>query len=361
VTPHRDSRGRGTLILDRRLGKLGRLRIASGTNDPDEFRALNVMLTRLRKERRWELLSLLYPPPHQARGVITPLELSDALWRGDLSTLPTADDLRALGPMVERWASGADIAEATREHYRYLLTQFVGRYPEARLGAVPALLTAEQAQAVGTGKRPNFNQLLWAMRSFFAGTLGDDHRLTKAVRAIAHLKESPREGNPQTPDEIKALAVRLPVGRVAEVWALCLTGMRSGEYFTKHGAQWSIATDRIRILGSKTDAARREIPLVYPVARPAVGYKRFHDVLADVSDEMLVPTDLRKTAQRWWEDAGIPDWRIELYAGHEKGRRALERVYRKPRNMTSLLVEDGERMRAWLGEPPRLGLQVVGA
>jgi len=70
---------------------------------------------------------------------------------------------------------------------------------------------------------------------------------------------------------------------------------------------------------------------------------------------------LRKTAQRWWEDAGIPDWRISLYAGHAKGGKDLARIYRRPRDLTRLLVEDAERMRTWLGDPPELGLRVVSA
>jgi hypothetical protein len=178
-------------------------------------------------------------------------------------------------------------------------------------------------------------------------TFGADAKLAKALPTP--LEVTHREGNPQEPEQIRALALhcRYP----DELWALCLTGMRQGEYW----GTWEALSDRVTIGGTKTAAARRVVPLVYRPSAPRIAYSTFYHALVRASDGALNVHDLRKTAQRWWEDAGIPDWRISLYGGHAKGRRELATIYRKPRDLTRLLVEDAERVRSWLGTRRRSG------
>lgn len=356
MTPHRDH-GRGSLILDRMCGKLGRLKVASGTMDPEEFDALNGMITKLKKDRRWDLLGLLVRPGEDLPAPVTPLELLDAVYRGELAALPSAEELRALRPAIERWLPIADIAETTRTGYEQSLLKLV---PEgAKIVELPGLLRDQRVRAIAAGRRPTFNRLLMAARSF-AATFGDEHKLCRAVRAILPLEESPREGNPQEPDEIRALAQRFKWAD--ELWALCLTGMRRLEYWGAH--RWEVTSDRVKIAGAKGRRGQplpRVAPLIYRPAAPRVGYSGFYHDLQDATGKTLNVHDLRKTYQRWLEDAGVPDWRIALYAGHAKGRQMLATIYRKPRDLTRLLVEDGELVRTWLGDPPVAGLRVASA
>lgn len=345
MTPHRDH-GRGTLILDRRVGKLGRLKLASGTTDPEEFKALNAIVTKLKRERRWDLLALL------AQRVVSPLELSDAIYRGELQTLPSPEELRPLPRTVEAWLRTADLSDRTKDDYTKRLT-----FPaDATVASLPEILQRDRATAIASGKRATFNNRLDAARSFLRDTLKPEHRLYKALPAALELTR--RAGNPQEPDQIRALALNWQHAEI--LWALCLTGMRQSEYW---GA-WEILSDRVKIQGAKGRSGApmpRVVPLVYRPGRPRVTYSTFYHQLVDRSQGELNVHDLRKTAQRWWEDVGIPDWRVSLYAGHAKGRKSLEAIYRTPRDLTRLLVEDAERVRLWLGEPPKVGLRVASA
>ncbi len=345
MTPHRDA-GQGTFLIDRRCGKLGRLKLASGTIDHGEFAALNAMVTRLKRERRWDVLSLLQ------QRLVSPLELYDTIHRGETHLLPTAEELRSLPRSIEGWLRDADLAERTKDDYAQRL-----RFPaRARVAELPTLLAAARVTAIQSGKRATFNNLLDAARAFVRDVLTPEHKLYRALPAA--LEVARRPGNPQEPDQIRRLAQDWPHADV--LWALCLTGMRQGEYW----GTWEALSDRVQIQGVKGRRGLprpRVVPLVYRPTRPTVAYSTFYHQLVARSDRLLNVHDLRKTAQRWWEDAGVPDWRIRLYAGHSRGPEELATIYRQPRDLTRLLIEDADRIRGWLGDPPKLGLRVASA
>lgn len=345
MTPHRDGNA-GTFLVDRQLGKLGRLKMASGTTDPDEFVALNSMITTLKKSRRWDLLALL------TQRVVTPLDLMQARDEGKLKTLPSAEALLPLATTVERWLETADLSVRTKGDYRKRLEFPTG----TKVLALPELLRERRGQAIASGKRQTFDNLLATTRALFRDVPG----LAKMLEGLpAPFNPPHRPGNPQEPEQIRALALELPYPD--ELWSICLTAMRQGEYFPE---RWTVLSDRVQIQGEKGRLGApvvRVVPLVYRPARPRITYSTFYKALVRDSDKTLNVHDLRKTAQRWWEDAGVPDWRVSLYAGHAKGRYDLATIYRKPRDLTRLLNEDAERIRAWLGDPPKVGLKAVNA
>lgn len=353
MTPYRekDDHGRavGSFVLDRRCGKLGRIKVASGTTDPEEFAALNAFVTKLKRERRWDLLTLI------AQRLIRPLDLLDARDRGEFGGLPTPEEIRPLKKAVERWLEGADLAPRSRDDYAAALKVLDA---QAKISQIPEILKGWRLEAIQSGKRQMFNNRLTALRSFIRNTLGDESRLFKLLPAELDVEHRP--GNPQEPADIRALALHFPYPD--ELWALCLTGMRQSEYW----GTWSVLADRIQVQGAKGRLGRpkpRVVPLVYRPAVPRVAYSTFYKALVRESVGQLNVHDLRKTAQRWWEDVGVPDWRIRLYAGHStRGRQhQLDTIYRKPRDLTRLLVEDADRLRAYLGDPPRFSLKAVEA
>ncbi len=345
MTPHRDQ-SRGTFVLDRRCGKLGRIKLASGTTDPDVFDELNAMITRLKRDRRWDLLGLL------AQRLVSPLDLADAVYRGQTGTLPAPEELRPVSRAVATWLETADLSPRTKDDYAVRLTVA----PTVTIAKLPDVLRADRAAAIASGKRSTFNNRLDAARSFLRDVVTPMHRLYLALPAPLELTR--REGNPQEPERIRALALGWQHADI--LWALCLTAMRQSEYW----GTWEVLSDRITIQGAKGRLGApmpRVVPLVYRPARPAVAYSTFFHQLSERTDGQVNVHDLRKTAQRWWEDAGVLDWRISLYAGHAKGRKSLATIYRKPRDLTRLLQEDADRIRTWLGDPPQIGLRVASA
>lgn len=349
MSPYREA-GRGTFVLDMRLGKLGRCKRASGTDDLDVFRDVLTTLRRLRKERRWELLTLV------VTGRVKPIDLCEAVWNSALGELPTADEAWLLEPLVEDWLSGLDKAERTVTDYRRMLLALAKN--RATVATLPRQLEARRRAAIKSGHRKAFNNLLSPVRMMLRKQLGPDHPVTKAVWRIEWLEIlNRRPGNPQTTDQVRALAAKL--GKHSPtLWALCLTGMRKSEYF---GRRWTVQGDRLAVAGVKAGRKRppREIPLIYPVSVPTCGYRWFKRQLHDASGGTVTVHDCRYTWMRWLEEGGVPGLRIRYYAGHSV--RDVTELYRRGRGFTEHLVQDAERVRTWLGDAPPPVLRAVEA
>ncbi len=343
---HQDGRG-GSLVIDLRLGKLGRLKRASGTQDP-KLLADVVRTIRLLRDQyppRWDVLALLL------NGDITPLELHDRYIQGELAQLPTSDELRPLEDMVRRWLRTLDRSSRTVDDYESRLLSLVE--DDVRLGALPDLLVARRAVALASGKRRSFNLLLTAARMLVRGTTGERHRLYEALERIEPLRVQRRPGNPQTPDQVRELAGALHQ-HGPSVWALALSGMRSSEYF---GGRWRLLADRIAIAGTKSPAARREAPRIYPIATPTCKGDTLAHLLHEGTAGQVRPHDLRYTYMRWLEEAGVAQIRVNLYAGHAV--RNVGELYGRGRGFAEHLLGDAEKVRHWLGEPPATSLRVV--
>lgn len=341
---HRDGSG-GTLIVDLWLGKLGRLKRASGTADATVYRDVVMTLRRLRRDGAWDLLALVY------NRLVTPLELCQSVWQQRTDELPSAEDARPLTTVIAHWTASLDRVPRTVADYRQMLLRLTTA--DARLSDLPTLLARARAQAMHTGRRSTFNHLWSAARTMLLHELGPEHRLTKAVRRIEALRVDRRKGNPQSPNQVRAIAGQM--GRHAPaLWALCLTGMRRGEYFNR---RFTVLPDRVAIRGTKTATAVREIPKAYPVSAPTCRFRAFGRHLAEASGETVRIHDLRYTWMRWCEEAGIPEVRIRWYAGHAV--KDVSELYRRGRGFTEHLVQDAERLRTWLGEPPSLQLEVA--
>lgn len=345
---HQDG-GQGTLILDIRLGKLGRYKRASGTTDPALFADVRRSLRLLRDAHppRYDVLALL------VSGEFSPLEIHDAYIHGTLGQLPTSDELRLLEDVVRKWLRTLDRSAVTVDGYASSLLGLVG--PHVTLAHLPALVAERRAQALGSGKRRTFNVLLTAARMLLRGVVGERHRLYDELARIQALRVTRRKGNPQSVEQIRALAVTLGT-HGSDVWSLALSGMRRGEYF---GNRWRLLSDRIAIEGTKTAAAVREAPRVYPISAPTCGYDRFNAALREATSGQVRTHDLRYTWMRWLEEAGVPQIRVNYYAGHTV--KDVGELYRRGRGFAEHLAKDAERVREWMGDPPGLGLRVVEA
>lgn len=337
MTPHKDS-GKGTWVLDLYLGKLGRYKAASGTDDLRLFQDVKAMIRVLRKNRRWDVLALL------VNRHIRPLELHDAFIRGDLNDLPSPDDLRSLQSTADRWVAQLDRKPTTRKQYRWHIAQL----GEGSLGQLPLLLEKARTQALKTGKKSKFNDLCSAVRGMLAWAVKPSHALYQRVEEIEALRVKRRKGNPQTPDEVTAIATAMgDLGSIC--WDLSVTGMRRGEYFPEI---YEVKPDRILIHGTKTENAERVVFKAYPITGPRCGYGHFRKVLSRVTAERVITHDFRYTFMRWCGQAGIEWPRIKWYAGHSV--KDVTESYFRGRGFADELGPDAGRFRGFLGESPTL-------
>jgi len=352
MTPHR-SHGAGTFVLDRRFGPICRIERSSGTTDEHVFDALNIALTELYRLGRLDLLRAVRD------GILHPLELYEAFRTSKLDQLPTAEDVRPLRAAIDAWLPTADIRPVTRANYERDLHRLVPEESTARIIDLPALLKAEREachaqKGPKAGQRTTFNRIRAASQAFLRDILGQSHRIYAQVRAVRKLTETPRRGNPLTVARAIELAEALGMIHGATMWALCLTGMRRGEYW----GRWEVVGDRVLIHGTKTAGSERFVPLIRPIAAPLTTYWGFAQALRKLTGGFVRVHDLRKTFGAWCDNAGVSKARTRLYLGH--GRRDVTDLYTE-QDVRTFLRADAEKLEAFIAEQSREKSRDAGA
>jgi integrase len=344
MTPHRTNK-RGTFVLDRQFRGVGRIKRASGTTDPKQFKLLDAMLTTLYRAGRIDILQAIYT------GHLTPLEVWSRFRLGELDRLPTVEAMKPLKDSLEQWLKEADTGKWNRQGRKYAVNAILRlARKSATVTDLPQLLRDYAATAKGPTM---FNRTRAAMMAFVRDTLGRSHPIYPKLMDVRVKREAKREGNPQTVAQLTALAEKLHPAYAAIAWSMALTGMGPGELW----GHWSIKKDRIHIRGTKRSGRVRDIPFIRPIAKPTRPYRPFLEALGEASDDMVKPYDLRKTFAVWMEEAGIPRTRRRLYMGH--GQQDVTDLYER-HDVDRFLAEDAERMRKVLGDAPvKAGLRLA--
>lgn len=339
MTPHKNA-NRGTLILDRQFRGVGRIKRASGTNDPKMFKLMDSMLSTLRQSGRIDILQAIYS------GALTPLEVWSRYRLGDLDRLPTVETLKLLKPSLEGWLTSAESGQWNRQSRKYAIAAILRLAKRsATVQDLPNLLRDYSAKAKGPAM---FNRTRAAMLAFVRDTVGKSHPIHGRLMDVRVKKERKREGNPQTVEQLTILAGKLHPAEAAIAWAMALTGMGPGELW----GSWTLMPDRIHIRGTKREGRVRDIPLVRSISKPTRTYRSFLDAVGEASDQTVKPYDLRKTFATWMEEAGIPRTRRKLYMGH--GNTDVTDLYER-HDVTRFLKEDGAKLRGLLGDAPGKG------
>lgn len=343
---------RGTIVLDRMCGPLGRLRIATGSHDKREAAAFNGLLSDLIRLCDWTTLKRLRPEPGTKRAELTIRQVYYANVRKE--PLPAAVDTSRIWPLLYGWLATLDAVANTKDTYRGLIDRMAQGYPDATLGRLPAILEQEKVAHQARGHRSTFNDRRQLCLQFLRDHLGRRHEMVYMVQDIKPLKLKRRPGNPQTPDQIRALVAAIP-SQAVNIWGMCLTGMRQAEWFER---PWSIEADRVVIPGTKTDNAVRIVPKTYPLARPVGTYSRLVQIVYRHTHGDVQPHDFRRTFMVWAEDAGIPRSRRQIYLGHAV--QGVTELYERRRSVEPWLAEDAAKLRAYLGDNPMaMSLQVM--
>jgi integrase len=333
-------------------GALGRIRFATGTHDKREAAAFNGLISDLIRLCDWETLKRMRPEPGTRRAELSVRQVYYAKLRGEV--LPSAEDTTPVWPVMRRWLAKLDAVASTKDTYGGLIDRMARAYPDATLGRLPAVLEQAKGAHQARGHRSTFNDRRQLCLQFVRDHIGPRHDLFYAVHDIKPLKLTKRPGNPQTPDQIRALVARIP-SQAANIWGMCLTGMRQEEWFDR---PWTVEADRIVIPGTKTDNAVRLVPTAYPLARPFGTYSRCVQILHRHTHGEVQPHDFRRTFMCWMEDAGIPRSRRQVYLGHAV--QGVTELYERRRSVEPWLAEDAAKLRAYLGDTPMaVGLAVM--
>lgn len=331
------TRGR-SLVLDRQFRGVGRIKRATGTDDPKLFNLLNAMLTTLYRAGRIDVLQAI------KTGGLTPLEVWSRYRTSELDRLPTVETMKLLHDELETWVEHADTGLWNRAARRYGVRAILRlANKDSTVQDLPRLLREYATSANGATM---FNRARSAIQAYLRDTVGKSHPIYLRVTDVRAKRVVTREGNPQSPDQMRALTAKLHPAHANIAWAMALTGMGPGELW----GSWKIEADHIHVRGTKRDARVRRIPLIWPIERPTRKYRRFLIALDNASEKTVKPYDLRRTFAHWMEMAGIPRTRRRMYMGHRVAD--ITELYER-HDVTTFLQKDGERLREYLGPTSR--------
>lgn len=215
--------------------------------------------------------------------------------------------------------------------------------PNATVGDLPDVLLKYRLSAYAAGQMSGYNHNRGAVLRFLGATLGTDHPLTVQCARVERLKEQPKRKRGLTLDELAAVLAYLPEKQRHVFRELSLTGMRPDEYYSGH---FRVLSDRIEVLGTKTKAAVRVIPLVEPITGTTLKRTGMRHYLDKYPGPSLEPYTARRTFANLMELAGIPRTRRRMYLGHS-GKDVTD-LYERA-EVAAFLVEDAERLRQAVG------------
>jgi integrase len=248
---------------------------------------------------------------------------------------------------METWLETADTGEWNRASRRYAVRSLLKiAKRDATVEELPDLL---RDLSNSTQRAAMFNRTRAAAQAFVRDTVGKSQPLYQRIRDVRVKAERPKQGHPQTPDQLRELGAKLDPPFASIMWAMALTGMGPGELWGK----WTLHPDHIHVHGTKRKGRVRDIPRIHAIAKPAKLYRAFFDALAEASDKTVKPYDLRRTYAHWMEMAEISRVRRKIYMGHSVGD--VTDLYER-HELAKFWLEDAERLRQYMGEPaPPIG------
>lgn len=336
------SNGRGTLVIDRTFpAPIGRLRLASGTNDPAAKRDIEDMLTAMARSvpPRWDILQAI-----KAKRVAPLYALS--LWRMDrLQEVPAADVLPMLGPLegegkgiAGRWLAGLQCSTEHRASTASTFRALLRLRPTATLGDLPELLEAYRVACQRRGCHVAFNRGRSHVEALVRDRLKPSHVLYRSLQDVRTLPvaETTRR-RPQLPQALWGILQRLPAAHREHAWSMAASGMGPKEYW----GRWDVLPDRLHIAGTKRASRVRDVPRWALVTLPTTTRGVFEDAWERCIGAALGIYDLRRSFALWIEEVGLPLSRQRLYMGHSA--RSTTELYTR-RDLSAWLVGDAERL-----------------
>lgn len=321
---------------------VGEIRLASKTNDPVAFRAINDMLTALaqRVPPRYDVLEAIRDKR------LAPTHALSLYVLNRLHEVPSVDILPVLKGEYERWweaLKAGDYKAQIASTFKKLLELKA----DAVVGDLPKLLKQRREQCRLATTPVGFNRGKSHVQAFVRDTLGDDHLLYLAVTKVPCLPvEDEAERRGQHFEALAKVLELLPEPHASYAWSIAVTGMGPKEYW---GA-WSRGLGFVDIQGTKRKARIRKVPLWAPglPVVPTLTRSAFEGMWERRIGALLGIYDLRRSFSVLMEDAGIERSRRKIYMGHEVGGGILG-LY-ETRELDAWMAKDGEAMSSHAGK-----------
>jgi integrase len=364
------SNGAGTLLLERKIAGIN-IRRASGTKSPDELAAIILLLEALGKTGRVDLVAKV------ASGQVRALALLRLSLAGQPFPSPTSAAPLTLGEAIKYERRALLLADAvpllilSKKHcrpshlkeMRRQLLALAKRHPEKLVSDLSGVLIKEREAYTKVDHRAAFTRLRANSMVLAAWADGGAHGKTwlEVRDGIATTPVEPkqrRKHNPfkvSTMETLRRLMNQTVPGTGEVLVALCLTGMRPSEYW---GRVWYVDRDCIRVNGTKTRNAQRQVPVIAEVAQPVLTFQLWARVFREVLRKYITldarpgtalawtPYDCRRSFAHWCDEAGVPRGRSAHYLGHSPTTITDHYAFSYPTD--DEVREDGARLRDFL-------------
>lgn len=313
----------GTLVIDRVVNGT-RLKLTTGTKDLRTARRMNDVIDQI----------LDFGLDHHLRNLVAKKvklrQLYELQQKGQLNNrFHDPEALQPIEPALGNWmASYKNWTDKTRQTNRELLNTMYKRtgsaFPKPVMEDIPKLLRHYRDACESNDTPRTYNLVRSVFFRFVRLKLGKNSELYATLSDVEKLPDKPKK--PQTaksPSQIERLMRAMPAKYRGMVWTMCTTGVGWTEY-GQMTVRAELKNPRIYIEGTKMDRKdarrRREVPLIYaPSAR--IGTERtFRKALTTASKKLRLDNvriyTFRKCYANWLVEAGVPQWRVEMYMGH---------------------------------------------
>jgi hypothetical protein len=332
-----------TLVIDRVLKGVGRIKKASGTTNVPVRNKMNRMLTTLHEDGRLDILRAIRD------GKLSLLEVYSAFQRKALQALPTGDSAKTLSEAMKVWIENLRVPQdVSKNHKGSLETSrryFENHKPKATVSDLPVMLD-ELRETLGRAHARSFNLARSAALAYVRSTLKRSHPLWLQIAAVEPRKMAKTtKRRPLTPESLRGFFPSPDTDHVdALAWSMATTGMGQKELYGK----WETLPDRIHIAGTKREGRERDVPLVFRPSVPRIHRRTFENKLRERTRE-ITAYDLRRTYANFLEAAGIPRARRKIYRGHQSGD--IGDLYEQ-HEVAAFLIEDAAKISAFLKLTP---------
>jgi integrase len=355
-------KGKGSYVIDRRYGDVGRIRRASGTTHKATLKSILEMLKQFYDTGRHDILREI-----QA-GIVRPIDVYHYYKDGKLKYLPSAATLQMVDPVVVKFFKTHYKLETTRRGYIQSFEKFLRVVGNHRVQRLPEKVKEYRRHCEEKELEHTFNHLRKGVSAFLRQTFGRSSVLWQSVSEIEKLQYTEATKQPLSVPEFNLLITKLPTEYADVARTMAYTGMHWREITDK----WEIRGDRVWILGAKKRGKgkkrrTREVPLIDPDAnlkRPTFHEQTFRKHLKragrQISRPDVSPMTFRHTYEHWLEQTPLVRSHTLYYMGHV-GEDTIDRYY-GPHEMTRFINEDAESIKEYLDEkskPPTPKVQVA--
>jgi len=341
----RKGKPRGSLVIDLVLRPIGRLKRASGTDDPHVLKKYKKTLYALSGDSTlWPYLKALRDDKHLSVATIHAHFIG-----GTLAELPIGEGAKPLVATYRAWATTYDCSDDHRSALEDTASKLEKTAPEAKVADIAKVLERLR-ETLGKEHPRSFNIRKANCQAFIRSTLKRSHPLWTALQAVELAKvKKQRIGRPLTPDEMRSLFPNPESDPVdAMAWTMATTGMHQKEYW----GTWERQLDRIHISGTKREGRDRDVPLVRVPVSPSMHRGTFEEkvrIRSRGNNLTMTVYDFRRTYANWMEAAQILRIRRKMYLGHTAGD--ITELYER-HEITEALRSDAEKLKTFLLPPP---------